>query len=139
MSSRFAQTSLRGVAALCALLSAVAHLLIVPEHLKEMPYMGILFLVGSIALLFAASGLALRNPLPAWLLGALVSGGMILGFTLSRTVGLPDYHEQGWDPPYGILSMIAEVAFIAAFVAWYGNQKARTPVIPARSKVPAGK
>ena len=64
---------------------------------------------------------------------------MVLGFALSRTVGLPDYYEQGWDPPYGILSMIAEVAFIAAFVAWYGNQKARTPSIPVRGKVPAGK
>ncbi|MFJ6608060.1 serine/threonine-protein kinase [Streptomyces lydicus] len=127
MPSRPAEAWLRGVAAVCALLSAVAHLLIVPEHLKEMPYMGILFLIGSAALLVAAGGLARRNPVPAWLLGTLVSGGMLLGFALSRTVGLPNYQEAGWDPPYGVLCMVAEVAFIITFVAWCGVAKTRTP------------
>ncbi len=127
MPSRPAEASLRGVAAVCALLSAVAHLLIVPEHLKEVPYMGILFLIGSVALLVAAAGLARRNPVPAWLLGTLVSGGMVLGFALSRTVGLPNYQEEGWDPPYGVLCMVAEVAFIITFVAWCGVAKTRTP------------
>ncbi|MGW1025916.1 hypothetical protein ACWD4J_19880 [Streptomyces sp. NPDC002577] len=115
----------------------MTHLLIAPEHLEEMPYIGILFVVGSVALLAVAAGLGLRNPLPAWLVGAAVSGGMILGFTLSRTVGLPDYHEEDWDTPYGQLSMIAEVLFLAAFAAWYGTQRARGPVTPARVKVPA--
>ncbi|WP_234442026.1 hypothetical protein [Streptomyces sp. NRRL S-1448] len=127
MPSRPAEASLRGVAAVCALLSAVAHLLIVPEHFKEVPYMGILFLIGSVALLVAAAGLARRNPVPAWLLGTLVSGGMVLGFALSRTVGLPNYQEEGWDAPYGVLCMVAEVAFIITFIAWCGVAKPRTP------------
>lgn len=127
MYSKPVKASLRGVAALCALLSAVVHLLIAPEHLEETPYIGILFVVGSIALLLAAAGLARRNPLPAWLLGALVSGGMVLGFALSRTVGLPDYRELDWDPPYGILSLVAEAVFLVAFVAWYGAGTTRPP------------
>ncbi|BDM74116.1 hypothetical protein HEK616_76030 (plasmid) [Streptomyces nigrescens] len=89
--------------------------------------MGILFAIGSVALLVAAAGLARRNPVPAWLLGTLVSGGMVLGFALSRTVGLPDYQEEGWDPPYGVLCMVAEVVFIIAFVAWCGVAKTPTP------------
>ncbi|GAB7029087.1 hypothetical protein AB0G35_13235 [Streptomyces sp. NPDC021749] len=97
--------------------------------------MGILFLTGSGALLLAAVGLARRNPVPAWLLGTVVSGGMVLGFALSRTVGLPDYQEEGWDPPYGVLCMVAEVAFVAAFVAWCGVAKMRTP--PASVTRPA--
>ncbi|MEU9112231.1 hypothetical protein AB0D04_10640 [Streptomyces sp. NPDC048483] len=125
MSSLVAEASLRGAAALCALLSAVVHLLLVPEHLQEVTYIGVLFLVGSIALLLAAAGLARRNPVPAWVLGTLINAGMILGFALSRTVGLPDYQEQGWDPPYGILSVVSEVAFIAAFAAWYGVVRTR--------------
>ncbi|GGU95957.1 hypothetical protein GCM10010211_73860 [Streptomyces albospinus] len=127
MSSRPVGASLRGAAAACALISAVAHLLIVPEHLKEVPYMGMLFVVGSIALLLAAAGLARRNPVPAWLLGTLVSGGMVLGFALSRTVGLPDYKEDGWDPPYGMLSIVTEVGFIVAFAAWCRAGMMRTP------------
>ncbi|MFD8543102.1 hypothetical protein [Streptomyces sp. NPDC059649] len=89
--------------------------------------MGIMFLIGSVALLVAAAGLARRNPVPAWLLGTVVSGGMVLGFALSRTVGLPNYQEEGWEPPYGVLCMVAEVAFVAAFVAWCGVAKMRTP------------
>lgn len=135
MSSRPIESSLRGVAAVCAVLSAVTHLLLVPEHLEEVPYMGFLFLIGSVALLVAAAGLARRNPVPAWLLGTVVSGGMVLGFALSRTVGLPDYQEEGWEPPYGVLCMVAEVAFVAAFVAWCGVAKMRTP--PASVTHPA--
>ncbi|WP_407288786.1 hypothetical protein [Streptomyces sp. BP-8] len=126
MSARLAEASLRGVAGVCALLSAVVHLLLVPEHLEEVAYMGILFLVGSVALLVAAAGLARPRPLPAWLLGTAVSAGMVLGFALSRTVGLPDYQEVGWDPPYGVLSMVAEVAFVVAFVVWCGVERTRT-------------
>ncbi|MFG2287358.1 hypothetical protein ACGFOU_15060 [Streptomyces sp. NPDC048595] len=126
MNTRPAEASLRGVAGACAVLSAVVHLLLVPEHLEEVAYVGILFLVGSVALLVAAVGLARPHPLPAWLLGTAVSGGMVLGFALSRTVGLPDYREEGWDPPYGVLSMVAEVAFVLAFVVWCGVERTRT-------------
>ncbi|MFJ9851120.1 hypothetical protein [Streptomyces sp. NPDC101150] len=127
MSSRIAEARLRGAAAICALLSAVVHLLLVPEHLQEVPYIGILFLVGSVALLVVAAGLARRDPVPAWLLGVVVNGGMILGFALSRTVGLPDYREQGWDPPYGTLSIISEAVFLVAFVAWCGARRTLAP------------
>ncbi|MFB6438353.1 hypothetical protein ACFCVY_16475 [Streptomyces sp. NPDC056411] len=133
------RAALTGLAACCAVLSAVVHLVIAPEHLEEMPYIGILFIVGSVALLLAAAGLALANSALAWWVGALVSGGMILGFALSRTVGLPSYHEQGWDPPYGLLSFLAEVGFLLAFFAWYGTRPARTPAAPVRTKVPAGR
>lgn len=98
MSSRFAAAAPTGVAVCCALLSAVVHLVIAPEHLAETLYIGILFIAGSVALLLTAGALALWNSVTAWWAGALVSGGMILGFVLSRTIGLPGYHEQGWDP-----------------------------------------
>ncbi|WP_157880187.1 hypothetical protein [Streptomyces natalensis] len=125
MPSRAADVSLRGAAGVCALLSAVVHIVIAPEHLEEKTYIGVLFLVGSVALLIAAAGLVRRNPLPGWWLGALVNGGMILGFALSRTVGLPGYHETEWDLPYGALSIASEVAFLAAFATWYGAGKPR--------------
>ncbi|MFI1291294.1 hypothetical protein ACH4VM_22935 [Streptomyces sp. NPDC020792] len=55
----------------------------------------------------ASLGLALvtmKRSVAAWLTGALVSLGMITGFLLSRTVGLPDgYHEPNWEPPCGVL------------------------------------
>lgn len=130
MPARPGEAVLRAVAAGCALLNAVVHLLLVPEHLAEVPYVGGLFLVGGVALVVAALGLARRNPTPAWVLGALVSAGMVLGFALSRTVGLPGYHEQGWEPPYGILALVTEVTFLVALGAWWGVTAARAPAAP---------
>ncbi|MFJ5551002.1 hypothetical protein [Streptomyces sp. NPDC093225] len=119
MHPRTADLSLRAVAAACALLSAVDHLYLAPEHLEEMPYMGILFLIGGTGLLVVAAGLALTDPRPAWVGGALLNAGMLLGFALSRTVGLPDYHETGWEPPHGVLSVASEAVFLLAAAAWY--------------------
>ncbi|AJC54224.1 hypothetical protein GZL_01628 [Streptomyces sp. 769] len=61
---------------------------------------------------------------------------MILGFALSRAVGLSAYQEEGWGPPYGILSMVAEVVFIGAFFTWYGAGKAHTPAASVTRPTP---
>ncbi|MFG2561342.1 hypothetical protein [Streptomyces sp. NPDC048496] len=119
MTSRTIHFALRGTAAFCALANAVIHLSLVPSHLAEMPYIGILFLVGSVVMLCVASGLVLqRQPVGVWLIGAAASIGMIIGFLLSRTVGLPDYREAGWEPPYGVLSLVVEGIFVLTFLAW---------------------
>ncbi|MFE7105519.1 hypothetical protein ACFU98_11185 [Streptomyces sp. NPDC057575] len=119
MTSRTTHVALLGTGAICALASAVLHLLLVPSHLTEMPYIGVLFLIGGVVLLAVAAGLLGRQrPLGAWLIGTAVSIGMIVGFLLSRTVGLPGYHETGWEPPYGILCLVSEVVFVLAFLAW---------------------
>ncbi|PJJ06048.1 hypothetical protein BX264_6536 [Streptomyces sp. 2333.5] len=137
MTTRTTESVLRGAGALCALSSAILHLMLVPSHLEEKPYIGILFLVGSLALIYVTLGLARHNPAPAWLVGALVSIGMIVGFTLSRTIGLPGgYRESDWEPPYGVLSMIAEIGFLLAFAAWLNARPAGTLTPPLPAKVP---
>jgi hypothetical protein len=119
MTSRTTHLALRGTAASCALANALIHLSLVPSHLTEKTYIGILFLVGSLVMLGVAAGLVLqRRPLGVWLIGATTSIGMIIGFLLSRTVGLPDYHEAGWEPPYGVLSLVVEGFFVLTFLAW---------------------
>ncbi|MGW2176551.1 hypothetical protein ACWCXX_00375 [Streptomyces sp. NPDC001732] len=114
-----AHLALRGTGAVCALASAVLHLMLVPSHLAEKPYIGVLFLIGGVVLLAVAAGLVLRQrPFAAWLVGAATSIGMIAGFLLSRTVGLPGYRETDWEPPYGVLCLIAEAVFVLVFVTW---------------------
>ncbi|GGO84210.1 hypothetical protein [Wenjunlia tyrosinilytica] len=136
MTTRAKEIVLVGVGALCALTSAVLHLMLVPAHLEEMPYIGVLFLIGGAALILVALGLFRRNAAPAWVAGALLSAGMIVGFTLSRTVGLPGgYQEVGWEPPYGTVSVIAEVVLLFAFAAWLGL----SPVEPAATTAPPAK
>ncbi|MFB7573443.1 hypothetical protein [Streptomyces sp. NPDC056165] len=125
---------------------AVLHTLLVPDHLEEKFYIGVLFAVGSAAMLAVALALAIMKPtVAAWLTGALVSLGMITGFLLSRTVGLPDgYHERSWEPPYGVLSLLVEGLFVIAFLAWLRERAAHStvPRLPHRSDnepVPLGR
>ncbi|MGW4034184.1 hypothetical protein ACWEFL_33645 [Streptomyces sp. NPDC004838] len=119
-----AQASLRGLGACCAVGSTVLHGLLVADQLEEEFYTGVLFAVGSAVMLVVAAALLIsKRPLLAWLTGAAVSLGMIVGFLPSRTVGLPGgYHETGWEPPYGALSLIFEGIFVVAFLAWLGGR-----------------
>lgn len=54
-----------------------------------------------------------------------IAAGMGVGFVLSRTVGLPGFHESEWELS-GLVSLLLEAGFLAAALAW-----ART-VLPAR-------
>ncbi|MFJ9865234.1 hypothetical protein [Streptomyces sp. NPDC101165] len=98
------------------------HTLLIQDHLEEMFYIGVLFAVGSAVMLVVAVALVMvRRPMVAWVTGALVSLGMIAGFLLSRTVGLPNgYYEDGWEAPYGPLSLLVEGVFVLAFLTWLG-------------------
>ncbi|MGW4568057.1 hypothetical protein ACWEN3_38690 [Streptomyces sp. NPDC004561] len=125
-STSASEVTLRGVGACCALGNVVLHALLVPDHLEEKFYIGLLFALGSAVMLVVAVGLVtLRRPMVAWLTGAAVSIGMVIGFLLSRTVGLPDgYYEPGWEAPYGPLSLIVEGLFVLACLAWLGSPAA---------------
>ncbi|MGW1893681.1 hypothetical protein ACWCP6_26035 [Streptomyces sp. NPDC002004] len=139
MTSETTSIAWRGAAVCCALANAVVHLLLVPDHLEEMFYVGVLFLVGSVIMLAAGAGIALSaRPVVAWLVGAAVSLGMIVGFVLSRTVGLPGYHEQGMEPPYGALALIAEAGFLLAFAGWLASTRAVPDMHGAQVRVAGG-
>ena len=94
----------------------LTHLVGTPPHYRVAPYIGIGFLVNFIGALVAAVGIY-RNALWGWLLGAMVAGGALVLYIVSRTVGLPGYeHAVGrWFGPLAIISFIVEVVFLALF------------------------
>ncbi|MFD7879096.1 hypothetical protein ACFV5G_34225 [Streptomyces sp. NPDC059766] len=82
-STHAVEATLRGVGACCAVGNAVLHTLLVPDHLEEKFYIGLLFAVGSAVMLVVAAALVfLKHVTVAWLTGSLVSLGMIIGFLL---------------------------------------------------------
>lgn len=119
---------LRRLAATFAALVGVIHLALSPEYLEEAPYVGVLFIVGGLALLGVAWAL-LRRPAPAaWTTGGLVSIGMFIGFVLSRTVGLPGFHEAEWELS-GIASLVLEAAYVVLWgLAHRHPELSTTPV-----------
>lgn len=104
------QTTRRIGAAALAAVGAI-HLVLAPEYAGERLYIGVLFVLGGVALLFLAARLWRTHDVPAWLLGALTMAAMGAGFVLSRTVGLPAFHESEWEPS-GVVSLVLEGGFV---------------------------
>jgi hypothetical protein len=106
------QTTRRLGAGALAAVGAI-HLVLAPEYFGEQAYIGVLFVLGGIALLAFAARLWRSDDVPSWLLGALTMAGMGLGFVLSRTVGLPGFHESEWELS-GVVALVLEVGFVGA-------------------------
>jgi hypothetical protein len=92
------------------------HLVLAPEYLGQQLYVGVLFLAGAAASAYVAARLWRQGDMGAWILGALVAAGMAVGFVLSRTLGLPGFHEHDWELS-GIVSLLLEGGFLAAATA----------------------
>jgi hypothetical protein len=103
------------------------HAYLAPSHLEEKFYVGMLFVVADVLLAGVLVSLVtgLLRPL-GWLLGAAVCAGMFVAFLLSRTTGLPGYHES-WrsDHWLGLISLPPELVFIAC--ALYAVRFRRPP------------
>lgn len=125
--------AVRVPAALCLLTSAAIHLWLAPEHLKEMPYIGWLFLVSFPVLVAIATGILLGDN-RAWAAGALVCGAMIAALVCSRTIGLPGGYLEDWDRP-ARWSITLEAGFLLASAVWVWGVRRQ----PVASTVEAGR
>ena len=111
------------------LASGAIHALGIQEMFGEVQYMGVLFALSVIGAIVAAIGIW-RGERWGWQLGALVAGGSIIAYFVTRTVGLPGFRENSWEDftePMGVLSLVVEGMFVAT-AAW---------VLSARSAVSA--
>jgi hypothetical protein len=112
-----------GAGALAA--TGLLHLVLAPEYAEEQGYLGVLFVAGGLAALAIAVAIARRGESRAWIAGALLAAGMGIGFVLSRTTGLPGFHEGEWELS-GLISLALEgIVVVAAARALRG----RAPVL----------
>jgi hypothetical protein len=110
MTTKSSETARRWAAAAIGA-TGVLHLILAPEYLSEQAYVGVLFILGGLAAIAIAARLWMRDDGAAWALGGLVAAGMAVGFVLSRTVGLPGFHESEWELS-GIVSVLLEIGFV---------------------------
>lgn len=103
--TRIGAASMAGIAAI--------HLLLAPEYFGEQAYVGVLFLLGAVAGTLVALRLWRGGDAASWALGVAISVGMGAGFVLSRTVGLPGFHEGEWELS-GMVSLLLETVFVGA-------------------------
>jgi hypothetical protein len=111
---------MRAFAVALLVVTAAAHLYLAPEHLEEMPYIGVLFILGGVGSLIAAGWLLVRDTPLAWAAGGALCAGMLLALILSRTTGLPDFKEEGLEP-LAIVCLVVEALFLAVWI--YARQR----------------
>jgi len=129
--------ALRWVAIAAAFLNLGIHVYLAPMHLEEMFYIGVLFLIGSVALSVAIVGLATdrdRVRTVSWLLGTATSLVMFVAFLLSRTVGLPGGYLEPWaegaEDVSGLVSIGLELIFSACCLASLTRVATVRPTVP---------
>jgi hypothetical protein len=112
------------VGALALAATGALHLILAPEYLEEKTYVGALFIAGGLVSLALAAAIWRRGNPTEWVAAAAVAAGMGIGFVLSRTTGLPGFHEAEWELS-GVISLLLEATVIAAAVRSLAGQQPR--------------
>lgn len=110
------------VGSLALAATGVLHLILAPEYLDEKTYIGALFIVGGLACLVIAAAIWQRGRSIDWVAGAAVAAGMGVGFVLSRTTGLPGFHESEWELS-GVISVLLEATVVLAALRALGGER----------------
>lgn len=94
---------------------ALIHLLELQSKLKEVPYLGVGYIVLVLASLIAAAMLVHRNSRLGWAMAGGAALATITGFVLTRTVGLPLSTDDigNWLEPMGLASLLVEGSVVA--------------------------
>jgi hypothetical protein len=107
-----------GIAAAMAV-SGISHAYLYIHGYQHIPTIGAAFILQA-SVSFAVAVLILIGG-PGWLRGAaaLVAGGALVAFVLSRSVGLFGFSERGWQPsPHAAVSVVAELLTVGLWVAY---------------------
>jgi hypothetical protein len=93
---------------------ALIHLLDLPGKFQETPYLGWLYVALILGCATAAATLIHSSDPRAWTAVALLPLGAIVGYTLTRTVGLPQATGDigNWGEPLGMASLFVEGSLV---------------------------
>lgn len=94
---------------------ALIHLLDLPGKFQETPYLGWLYVALILGCLTVAAALVHSSDPRAWTAAALLPLGAIVGYTLTRTVGLPQAMGDigNWSESLGMASLFVEGSVVA--------------------------
>jgi hypothetical protein len=94
---------------------ALIHLLDAIGKFQETPYMGLMYVGLMLSCLAVAATLIRANAREAWLAALALPASAIAGYTLTRTIGLPQARGDigNWSEPLGLAALFVEGAVIA--------------------------
>jgi peptidoglycan/LPS O-acetylase OafA/YrhL len=119
---------MRWIAIAAIVASGVIHLIEARDAFGDATYKGILFVAQGLGALVAGVGIYRAERVWGWSLGLLAAGGALIGYVLSRTVGLPGLAPEpaAWLEPMGVASLIVEGLFVLLFVVAWRRPRAST-------------
>lgn len=120
-----------------AALSATAaiHMTLVPDHLREAPYAGALFIALSAAALATAIMLSATDHELVWLAAGAISVGALVAYFLSRSVVLPSLSDDigDWANPLGLAAAGCEALTLICWAARSaGSLRTTVTALPRR-------
>lgn len=124
MTSKTATVDLRWPTAIALLVASAAHIPVIPEHLHEAPYMGVLFVMFTAVSAALAFLVAVRGSAPApFLVSGVLCAAAIGTYCLTRLVAFPQLGDDvgNWGETAGVISIASEAAVVALSatgVAW---------------------
>jgi hypothetical protein len=100
--------------------AAVAHIPVIRPHLSEAPYMGVLFVLLTVACFGIGIAVALTDHRQAYEAASAVCGAAVIGYVATRVVAFPQLADDvgNWFEPLGVVSVLTEslVVVLAAVV-----------------------
>lgn len=120
MTRQTLRAGLRWPTAAALIVAAAAHIPVIPEHLDEAPYMGVLFIAFTVVAAVLAVVVATRGTASA---PFLVAGGVcavaIVTYCLTRVVAFPQLGDDvgNWGESLGVVSIASEAAVVALSLA----------------------
>ena len=117
------------LAVVALLATGLIHFVEAPDAFSEATYKGLLFVANGVGALIATVGILRAVASRGWLLGLAVTGGAIVGYVSSRTVGLPGIPAEpdAWLEPLGVASLLAEGLFVMIFFTTHGGRRRSAP------------
>lgn len=107
--------NLKWLGIILIIVTGIVHFIEAPEYFEEAAYMGALFVLNGVGSIAAAYGIY-KNLRWGWILGLLIAAGSIVGYALSRAVGLPNIAVKEWFEATGIISLVVETLFCLSAV-----------------------
>jgi hypothetical protein len=107
-------TSLRWLLVAAITGAAAAHVPVIAPHLEEAPYMGVLFVLLTVACLAIGATIALSDASVAYVAAAVVCGAAVVGYAATRVVAFPQLADDvgNWFEPLGVVSVATETVVV---------------------------
>jgi hypothetical protein len=94
--------------------ASLAHVPVIPDHLKEAPYMGVLFTLFTVGAFGLAALLAARPSPALYPLAGLFCAAAVVAYAATRLVAFPELADDvgNWTEPLGLVAVAAELGVV---------------------------